>query len=510
MTTETKKKKTTTNEQLGCVMYVDGGCRPGYTHEPDAKYGGWGIHGYTYPLNTPPTQKRTKKDVPTNAGYQLGDTTKHEDQVVPNAYIDAYGSMSNKDSSDKAELTGFKQAIALVKKGDYKEAHLLLDNRYVIDGVTQLYPKWVSMDWRKTDGSNYANRALWEDIMSVYQPLSNDVNIKITWVNGHSGNLGNDRADYLATKGLYLGRNGVLDKTNITFSPIVKYRDPKPEINRLFAKSRWYFNTRVVEPMLSKDGRYVYHCGSHGSDDSLIGKRMADAVSTVIFTKEKQHVLEAVRQRHIELVPNPLNDLCMARLDTLLLPRIYDEIEKDGINVLSLAPRKLRIQGLCTIDEQEVTRIIQPSGLTFKLIEVHNFMEAELEKFLEGKGTITEVTEYIYETKLPDDKKKKAEPVTDVLITPSDKAIKLLVNVDDNKENKHMVTLTVGIDAPPRELMRAIAPRQPKVYILVWKLSEYAFKHAMVFDLQDDIMMWMGKDSSMTLMFPEDMKKVTK
>lgn len=505
------KKKT--EQPDGCVLYVDGGCRPGYLSQPNTKYGGWGMHGYTYHVGVTPPSKRTKKDVPTKSGYQIGEKTTLEEQVVPVGYIDGYGSMSDKDSSDRAELTGFKQAIEVVRRGGYKEAHLLLDNQYVIDGVNTFYPKWESLNWRKPDGSHYANKEMWRSIMDVYKPLSENISIKVTWVNGHSGNLGNDRADYLATKGVYLGRNGVLNNENLTHSPVAKYRDPKPEINRLFAKSRWYFSTHEKEPATGKTGRYVYHCGSHGSDDTLIGKPMADSVACVIMTKDMQKVLELVRQRHMEYIDNPLNDLCLARLDTLLLPRIYHEIETDGPNVLSIAPRKLRIDGLCTIDEQEVTRIIKPSGLTFKLIKVHNFLEEELERYLEGKGTYTDVTDKLYMKK---EVKKGKETIEEYEITlePTDKAFKVEVDVCSDVEKKvikkHKVTLTVGIDIPPRELMRAIMPRKPKVSIVTWSLSEYAFTYAIIFDLGDDVMIWQGKDSSLKLVYPEDMLKVNK
>ena len=87
----------------------------------------------------------------------------------------------------------------------------------------------------------------------------------------------------------------------------------------------------------------------------------------------------------------------MGRLDTLLLPRIYDEIDNDGIYTLSLAPRKLNFKGLCTIDEQEVSRLIEPSGLTFKLIEVHNFMQTKLDSYLDGNATLTDITDIIYD-----------------------------------------------------------------------------------------------------------------
>lgn len=500
-----KSSKQTTIEStgVGCVLYVDGGCRPGYPTESKTKCGGWGIHGYTYNLNEPPSKLRTKKDIPTIKGYEIGDTVKLEEQVIPTGYIDAFGSMGKDDTSDRAELTGFKYAIDLIKEKGYKKAHFLLDNQYVINGVTGGYEKWSAAGWKKVDGSSYANREMWDTIMSDMGKLQNITDFSIQWVNGHSGNLGNDRADYLATKGVYYGRNNELNNISIKFSPIAKYRDPSPNINRLFTKSRWYFNTNYSGRLMSKDGRYVYHCGAHGPDDTLIGKPMADSVAYVVYTKEPMKVLDMVRDRHRELIPNPLNLLSVARLDTLLLPRIYQELEEDGFKVLSIAPRKYRFKGLVTIDGQEACKIIEPSGLTFKLVDVHNFMENELNRYLDGKCVLTEITDLLYNVEID---KKKGEIIT-VKLTPQDKVLRPYVDVViKGMPQKHQCALTVGIDLPPRELINAIKDRKPRVYITTWVLSEYAFRYAVVVDCGDDTMLWMGKDSSMQFVFPEEIK----
>lgn len=496
-----KKDKSVENTNQGCVLYVDGGCRPGYTQtDNNNKYGGWGFHGYTYTIGVHPPKLRTKKDIPTIRGYQIGDETTLEEQVIPTKYIDAFGSMGKDDDSAKAELEGFTQAVNYLIKNDFKQVHLLLDNQYVINGVNGGYDKWVDMQWKKSDGGYYSNREMWEKLMVGYKPFNQEDICKVTWVNGHSGNLGNDRADYLATKGVYFGRNGKLHVDSVKESPIAKYRDPKPAINRLFVKNRWYFNTDE-KPIVSPCGRYVYHCGAHGPDDTLVGKATSDSVAYIVYTKAQQQVLESVRQCHRRLIPNPYNELCMARLDTLLLPRIYQEILDDGVEVLSLAPRKMKYEGLCTIDAQMATKVIRPSGLTFKLIDTHNFMQAELDNFIaKGKCTVTEITDHIYS-----EKAVKKETVYELTFPSTTKILRPVVNLQNG--NTHVCGLTIGIDCPPRELLNAIKDRKPKVYVITWLLSEAAFRYAMIFDCGDDIMMWMGKDSSMQLVYPKHMKK---
>lgn len=500
----TKKQKEEIHYDQGCVLYVDGGCRPGYPSQPNSKCGGWGIHGYSYNLGVTPPKLRTKKDVPTQIGYEIGETVPLEQQVVPTEYVDAFGSMSTNDASDRAELTGFKNALDIIKSKGYKKAHLLLDNQYVIEGVTGGFERWMETGWKKRDGSNYANKEMWVDLMDSYYPLQQHVDFTVKWVNGHSGNLGNDRADYLATKGVYYARNGVYDNTRIDYHPIAKYRDPKPDINRLFTKSRWYFNTTHVEPDMSPDGRYVYHCGAHGSDDTLIGKPMADSVAYVVYTKTQMKVLEDIRQHHMRLIDNPLNLLCMMRLDTVLLPRIYHELETEGPAVLSIAPKRYRFKGLVSIDGQEVSKIIEPSGLTFKLIDVHNFMEKELQRYLEGKARLTDITSIFYE-EVEIKVKKEIVKELKLIVAPTDKVLRPEVYIDENE--KHRCALTVGIDVPPRELFNAIKSRSPKIYVTTWKLSPHAFRYAVIIDCGDDTVIWMGKDSSMQFVYSEELKQ---
>lgn len=500
MAKKTNEKKID-DSPMGCVLYVDGGCRSGCTQETNNhRYGGWGFHGYTYSIGVHPPKLRTKKDIPTVRGYQIGEETSLEEQVIPTQYIDAFGSMSNEDDSSKSELEGFTQAIKYATSKDFKQIHLLLDNQYVINGVNGGFDKWSEMNWKKADGGYYSNRERWEKLMQDYKPYNHDDKCTVTWVNGHSGNLGNDRADYLATKGVYFGRNGNLFNVSIKESPVAKYREPKPEINRLFVKNRWYFNTDE-KPIMSPCNRYIYHCGAHGSDDTLIGKAMSDSVAYIVYTKEPEPVLEAVRQCHRRLIPNPYNELCMGRLDTLLLPRIYQEIADDGVDVLSLAPRKMKYEGLCTIDEQMATKVIRPSGLTFKLIDTHNFMQKELDNFIaKGPSYVTDITDLLYMQKTV-----KKEVVYDVAFTSTTKVLRPMVKLQNG--TSHACALTIGIDCPPRELLNAIKERKPTVYVITWTLSEAAFRYAMIFDCGDDVMMWMGKDSSMQLVYPDNMKK---
>lgn len=496
----------------GCVLYLDGGCRPGYPSDPGKQYGGWGMHGYTYILDMPPEKPRLKKDVPTDIGYEDGTKIEWKQHVTPTGYIDGWGSLTGQDTNNSAEVYGLWQGLNKVKKlheeHRVQNVQFLLDSQYAIKGLTEWLPKWEARNWIKPDtNQEIANASLWKQINQEYNELKSKINFKIDWVPGHSGNFGNEKADKWATLGVFVGRNGQLNDDHVIDSPIQKYDDPQVNINRLFQKNRLYFNGNE-EPIKSRHGYFAYHCGSHGSDDTLVGMRMFDSVAYIVYTKEEQTLLEAVRQKHNQLLPNPLNDLCMMRLDTILLPRVYKQLEEVGTNALSLNLKGY--EGTCTTEGMMATKVIKPSGLTFNLIDVHNAMAERLDDFLDGIGTVTDVTEVFYskEIKL----KKKKEIVKWVSnLDPSDIVVETDVNVakgsTDKEDYRYPIRAKIGVDTPSKELINAIKDFEPKVSCLTWKISDEFFAYGFIFECGEDVMFWTGKDTATQLIWEHGRKK---
>ena len=74
---------------------------------------------------------------------------------------------------------------------------LYTDSVYVKDGITKWLTKWKSNGWRTAAKKPVANQDLWEQLdqaVSVHK-------VNWYWVKGHSGDLGNERADELANQG---------------------------------------------------------------------------------------------------------------------------------------------------------------------------------------------------------------------------------------------------------------------------------------------------------------------
>ena len=74
------------------------------------------------------------------------------------------------------------------------DVEIFTDSKYVQQGITTWIHSWVKNNWKASNGA-VKNQDLWERIHELSQALT----IKWSWVKGHSGVEGNERADVLAS-----------------------------------------------------------------------------------------------------------------------------------------------------------------------------------------------------------------------------------------------------------------------------------------------------------------------
>lgn len=72
------------------------------------------------------------------------------------------------------------------------------DSQYVLKGITEWMANWKKRGWKTAAKKPVKNADLWRRLDSAMQQHE----IKWNWVKGHSGNAGNEQADYLANKGI--------------------------------------------------------------------------------------------------------------------------------------------------------------------------------------------------------------------------------------------------------------------------------------------------------------------
>jgi len=69
------------------------------------------------------------------------------------------------------------------------------DSQYVVKGMTEWMDGWKKKNWK-----DVKNTELWKELDNVANNSGH--NVKWQWVRGHQGNIGNERADELANRGV--------------------------------------------------------------------------------------------------------------------------------------------------------------------------------------------------------------------------------------------------------------------------------------------------------------------
>ena len=101
-------------------------------------------------------------------------------------------------TNNRMELTAAIEALASLKRRSTVLLHT--DSQYVCQGVTTWIHGWKKRGWTTADKKPVKNIELWQRL----DALNGAHDVTWRWVKGHSGDVGNERADALANKGVDL------------------------------------------------------------------------------------------------------------------------------------------------------------------------------------------------------------------------------------------------------------------------------------------------------------------
>ena len=99
-------------------------------------------------------------------------------------------------TNNRMELLAVIRALESVKRAVPLIIHT--DSQYVQKGISEWLPGWKRRGWRTADKKPVKNLDLWQRL----DELASQHQIEWRWVRGHSGDVGNERADVLANKGV--------------------------------------------------------------------------------------------------------------------------------------------------------------------------------------------------------------------------------------------------------------------------------------------------------------------
>lgn len=153
-----------TGFETGLVIFCDGAC------EPNPGIGGWGFVVY-----------RDGVEIHTDCGGAVATT------------------------NNIMEMTGALMALRwIAASGPMGPVRLLCDSQYVVTGGNDWRLSWKARGWkRKGKNPEIANLDLWKELDEALTAVP----IRLEWVKGHAGIIGNERADELSL----IGREAALE-----------------------------------------------------------------------------------------------------------------------------------------------------------------------------------------------------------------------------------------------------------------------------------------------------------
>lgn len=477
-------------DNAGVVYYCDGGSRPGKT-----VMAGWGVHGYFF-SSKEPKQGCGCKSVITATGYGKV----NEKPVTPVGYIDLYGPIEFV-TNNAAEAEAVIRALIVTLVAPVKTANFLCDSRYVLTGCTDRLERMRSLDFCDSQTRQpIPNAGAWRLISTLIQACTEKgVVLTWEWVKGHSGNLGNEKADTLAGRAISQGRNDDFND-DIRISPAKGYWNPMADYDRFMNESRWFFQMSDAEPK-ANDGRHTYYMGNSAIDDQDHGVPEPSVNYAVLRVPTQNEVLATIEKRTRELCAgNMMHQVIVGRLDAIFNPTHYSAIANSGVNWLQRRnPRRL---DLWVNDKVAVTQEIKPVRKSYILATIFNSLEETLiraEKMepgaLENGFAITDITNSIYEAQ----------------ITPKKAVFKIAPSIDNGNGYIKVpvmspidgaqtdITLTIGIDTPKRNMLAAIAAEDVRVLVVTWMESKMAFRYATVVKTRDRSGIWAAVHSNVRI-----------
>ena len=99
-------------------------------------------------------------------------------------------------TNNRMELRAVIEALTALKRPS--EVMLYTDSVYVRSGILQWIHNWKRNGWKTSDKKPVKNADLWQ----ILDKLRENHKIEWHWVKGHADNVGNNRADALANRGV--------------------------------------------------------------------------------------------------------------------------------------------------------------------------------------------------------------------------------------------------------------------------------------------------------------------
>ncbi len=485
----------------GLVLYTDGGARP------NPGFGGSGIHGYMFLEEVPKKGAGQGSNILTAEGYvqksEIPEMVVSPVEVTPIEYYDGFVSFADAITNNVAELAATTKALIHAKSLNVESVFIQTDSEYVRKGVEGWINIWQKSGWKTRDGSEVKNVEVWKELAAAREELQNrGVKVEVKWVRGHNGNLGNEKADRLATLGVMKSRAERRDFATLETTPADGYWKTDNERHPFISSRNIYFNTGE-----DRHDPGTYYTGDHGSEDDVYCKRTSDGSYAMIMLKTPDPLVETVIKRQQEMASGD-EHLCMIRLDNVFRPDTFNEVVAWG-SLAMVQNDHDRLDLYCLDhskdDPRPMTREFKPAKLAMRAVETTAMLEEKLNDFLSNNGRIqvTDLTSILYEKVTKPS--KKGEPTVSMKFNAKFNVGFAALPVEarfkgpDGVDKTAPIILSLGIDMLPRNPLKRLEDLSPVVSLITWSDSDDVFRYATVIQAGEDVGIWAGVYSNIRI-----------
>lgn len=491
-----KKEQEFTEVHL--VLYTDGGC-----DNTGDKLGGWGVHGYWHNLKPTKSNSGCKAGTPTWEGYVQGKSPSSVAKANVLAYVDYFGGVEQIPTTNNlAEMEALSKAFDLVAAYPVKKVIILIDSDYTRQGLTSWLQKWKANNWCGSNGKPIANKECWELLDAKFTHLVDKLgrnNVNLLRVDGHSGDIGNDKADELATAGAWGLRN---------------HHEVEPEafyvvgaddywdiggLSNMFTETRLFFD----ETIAGYEGNWYFqagmpYAGSETDKEKNLGKRVTDLPLSVLFLNEPAVVIETLQD--YVLNSRKYQGIFKGRLDYINHISNYNLLRgyRDG-RYLIFNDEGGTVQ---SPSRNLLVNRVNTARLAHRLYGEFDIVKGVLQSAFSDDNNLgilsIDITNHVYES-------VKKSKNSDVMITKLNPNIGDYITVghDEVYDIPSQVTLTLGIDLPSKVNLGRLKSLTPKVTLLLYPQSKNKYSYYVAIQTTDGVGVWCAPYSN-TVLLPDN------
>ena len=483
-------------EDYHLVIYTDGSA------SPNPGYVGSASHGYIYHDIEPKKHYELYDSILTDKGYIHKSTYDPSmgKPVEPLYFIEQNSSYDIIGSNNIAELLAVKQIFEWLNHNNmsFKSILIYSDSNYVVSGINDYHGEWIENEWLRKDKKEISNKDVWKETIDLWYSIkTNNQDIQVKWLKGHSSHLGNQLADFASKIARFNSHNGIYQYKE-SIADAKEYFNGKVELNPMIC-----YNNVVISNRPNQNESGVYYLYKSNLEDHLIGKANSETSYAIIYLKEPERIIEQIKTRQEEA--RIYDAILLAKVDKFKIKNYYDRIKNSVFNsLLAQTTNDLLIlsdpysegNSFNNKNTDSITTEINPPQLLSSALDHYSFLYDLLFALINGKGCYIkyksfDITEQFYKSEI--DKKQNESLILreEFVVGYKEHILDISLN-----EKKVRIPLILGLDMPDRNVLKRIEKKHPKVELILIESGKESFGYCVYIQDDDGYGIWDNRSAS--------------